>query len=145
MIWNNVHRIYFIGIGGIGMSALARYFNQSGKVVSGYDKTRTPLCDQLLSEGIQIHFNEDLDALDPKADLVVYTPAIPASHAEWLWYQQHGYTILKRSEVLQKISENMKAICVAGTHGKTTVSTCISHILRHSQYGCHAFLGGISA
>jgi len=139
------YNIYFIGIGGIGMSAIARYFKAKGSEVSGYDKTPTPLIKQLEAEGIKIHFEENLEIIPKKVDFVVYTPAIPANHAELLFYLNHGYKVVKRSDVLQLITESSFNICVAGTHGKTTVSTMIAHILRHSDYGCNAFLGGISA
>jgi UDP-N-acetylmuramate--alanine ligase len=141
----NIHSVYFIGIGGIGMSALARFFNERKVNVSGYDKTPTPLTDQLIKEGIQIHFEENIDLINKEVDLVVYTPAIPATHFELVWYQQSQVEVVKRSDVLQSISNYMQAICVAGTHGKTTISTLISHILRHTNYGCNAFLGGISS
>ena len=140
----DIRRIYFIGIGGIGMSALARYFHFHGRKVSGYDKTATALTHQLEGEGIAIHYEEDLDAIPKEADLVVYTPAVPAAHKELVWYQQHSYTLMKRSEVLGLITAGSFNICVAGTHGKTTVTTMIAHILRHSGYGCNAFLGGIA-
>jgi UDP-N-acetylmuramate--alanine ligase len=137
-------KVYFIGIGGIGMSALARFFNERGTAVQGYDKTETDLTRQLAKEGIQIHFEDDLNLLDQQAELVVYTPAIPLNHQELNWYRDNGYPVYKRSDVLQWITESMYAITVAGTHGKTTVSTMIAHILRHTGYGCNAFLGGIS-
>lgn len=140
-----IQKIYFIGIGGIGMSALARYFLAKSVLVSGYDKTVTPLTIALESEGIAIHYSEDLSLAPMDADVVVYTPAIPASHAELVYYQQHGFTVVKRSDILQWITENSFNICVAGTHGKTTVTSMIAHILRHSGYGCNAFLGGIAA
>ncbi|HMI63746.1 MAG TPA: Mur ligase family protein, partial [Puia sp.] len=140
----DIKRIYFIGIGGIGMSALARYFHFHGRKVSGYDKTATVLTHQLEAEGIAIHYEEDLDAIPKEVDLVVYTPAVPAAHKELVWYQQHSYTLMKRSEVLGLITAGSFNICVAGTHGKTTVTTMIAHILRHSGYGCNAFLGGIA-
>jgi UDP-N-acetylmuramate--alanine ligase len=140
----DIKRIYFIGIGGIGMSALARYFRFHGRQVSGYDKTATALTHQLESEGIAIHYEEDLDAIPKEVDLVVYTPAVPAAHMELVWYQRHSYTLMKRSEVLGLITAGSFNICVAGTHGKTTISTMIAHILRHSGYGCNAFLGGIA-
>lgn len=98
----------------------------------------------MIEEGIQIHFTESIQLIDTNADLVVYTPAIPPTHLELVWYQQHNFKVIKRSDVLQYISEQMQAICVAGTHGKTTISTLIAHILRHVEYGCNAFLGGIS-
>jgi len=140
----DIKRIYFIGIGGIGMSALARYFHFHGRKVSGYDRTATALTRQLEEEGIAIHYEEDLDAIPKEADLVVYTPAVPAAHKELVWYQQHSYTLMKRSEALGLITAGSFNICVAGTHGKTTVTTMIAHILRHSGYGCNAFLGGIA-
>lgn len=140
----DIKKIYFIGIGGIGMSALARYFRFHGKEVSGYDRTSTTLTKELEAEGIAVHYKDD-PALAPKdADVVVYTPAVPNNHRELTWYQQHGYTLYKRSEVLGMITERSFNICVAGTHGKTTVTTMIAHILRHSGYGCNAFLGGIA-
>ncbi|HEY4063484.1 MAG TPA: UDP-N-acetylmuramate--L-alanine ligase [Puia sp.] len=140
----DIKKIYFIGVGGIGMSALARYFRFHGKEVSGYDKTSTPLTRQLESEGIDVHYEEDLDRAPKDADLVVYTPAVPKDHKELLYYQQHNYRIGKRSDVLGAITASSFNICVAGTHGKTTISTMIAHILRHSGYGCNAFLGGIA-
>lgn len=140
-----IQRVYFVGIGGIGMSALARFFNEKNIHVSGYDKTPTPLTQTLQTEGIDIHFTEDISLIDQQADLVIYTPAIPAAHAELVWYQQNKYNVVKRSDVLQYISEQMNAVCVAGTHGKTTISTLIAHILKHTDYGCNAFLGGISS
>ncbi len=142
---NKFHSVYFIGIGGIGMSAIARFFNQRNVAVSGYDKVETVLTKQLVEEGIPIHYEENIALLNPKADLVVYTPAIPSHHIELQWYQQQGFTIVKRSDILKMISEEMNAICVAGTHGKTTITTMIAHILRDSSYGCNAFLGGISS
>ena len=140
-----IHRIYFVGIGGIGMSAIARFFNEKGVKVSGYDKTSTGLTQQLEAEGIDIHYSEDLDKIDKAADLVVYTPAIPATQKELVYYRENGYEVVKRSDVLQEITRELFAITVAGTHGKTTVSTMIAHILRHTGYGCNAFLGGISS
>ncbi len=127
------------------MSALARFFNERKVRVSGYDKTPTPLTDLLIKEGIDIHFEENISLIPQQVDLVVYTPAIPATHQELVWYQQSTIEVVKRSDVLQSISQYMQAICVAGTHGKTTISTLISHILRHTGYGCNAFLGGISS
>jgi UDP-N-acetylmuramate--alanine ligase len=135
-----IQNIYFIGIGGIGMSALARFFKQHGSNVSGYDRTETPLTKTLGSEGMNIHYSDDISLLDKDAQLVVYTPAIPSNHTELKWYRDQQYTVVKRSDVLQMISNDMQAICVAGTHGKTTVSTMIAHILRHTTFGCNAFL-----
>ncbi|HTM91228.1 MAG TPA: Mur ligase domain-containing protein, partial [Flavisolibacter sp.] len=141
---NGIQKVYFIGIGGIGMSAIARYFHSKGIEVSGYDRTPTALTKKLEQEGISIHYNEDVNAIPKDVDLVVYTPAVPKEHAELLYYQQHGYKVVKRSDVLQAISADSFNICIAGTHGKTTITTMIAHILRHSGYGCNAFLGGIS-
>jgi UDP-N-acetylmuramate--alanine ligase len=138
-------KVYFIGIGGIGMSAIARYLNSRGIEVAGYDKTRTELSSTLEAEGMIIHYEEDLEKIMKDADVVVYTPAIPKDHAELNYYQQNGFAILKRSDILQIISAGAFNICVAGTHGKTTISTMIAHLLRHTGYGCNAFLGGISS
>jgi UDP-N-acetylmuramate--alanine ligase len=142
---NNIRNIYFIGIGGIGMSALARYFKSRGATVSGYDRTSTPLTNELEAAGISIHYNEDVNAIPKEADAIVYTPAIPVNHRELVYYKEHNYTVVKRSDVLQWITANSFNICVAGTHGKTTITTMIAHLLRDSEYGCNAFLGGISA
>lgn len=142
--------IYFLGIGGIGMSALARYFKSKGFEVNGYDKTQTPLTDNLVKEGIGVHF-EDLGesvkelVRELSETLVVLTPAIPKDMQEWNWLKEAGYTILKRSEVLGVITQNSKGLCVAGTHGKTTTSTLLAHILTHTGHECNAFLGGISS
>jgi UDP-N-acetylmuramate--alanine ligase len=141
---NGIRSVYFVGIGGIGMSAIARFFLSKGIRVSGYDRTSTVLSKKLESEGIDIHYSEDLNAIPKDVDLVVYTPAIPNEHAELKYYQQNGFKVVKRSDVLQAISSDSFNICVAGTHGKTTVSTMIAHILRHTGYGCNAFLGGLS-
>ena len=137
--------VYFIGIGGIGMSALARYFHSKNYRVSGYDKTSTELTKTLEASGIAIHYEENLDLIPKDAKVIVYTPAIPANHAELVFYQQNGYKVVKRSDILQWITESSFNICVAGTHGKTTTTTMTGHILRHSGYGCNAFLGGIAA
>ena len=141
----NIKSIYFIGIGGIGMSALARYFNTQGVKVSGYDKTPTPLTDDLEKEGIQIHFEDDLSQIDKEATVIVYTPAIPADHKELNFYRDNGYNVVKRSDVLQWVTENAFTIGIAGTHGKTTTTSMTAHILRHTEYGCNAFLGGIAS
>jgi UDP-N-acetylmuramate--alanine ligase len=141
---NDISRIYFIGIGGIGMSALARYFKNRNASVCGYDRTSTTLTKQLEAEDISIHYTDDISLLDPKAQLVVYTPAIPASHAQLQWYRQHQYHVVKRSDVLGIITEGSFNICIAGTHGKTSISTMVAHMLRHTGYGCNAFLGGVS-
>jgi UDP-N-acetylmuramate--alanine ligase len=139
-----IRSVYFIGIGGIGMSALARYFHEKGIRVSGYDKTPTPLTGQLEKEGIRIDYTDDLSLLDKEADVVVYTPAVPSDHSGLSYYKSHNYPLLKRSDMLGLITRDHFSICVAGTHGKTTTSTLIAHILRHSGFGCSAFLGGIS-
>jgi UDP-N-acetylmuramate--alanine ligase len=141
---NGVRKVYFIGIGGIGMSAIARYFHSKGIEVSGYDKTETELTKQLEEEGISIRYKEDVNIIPKDADLVAYTPAVPHDHAELAYYRNQGYKVVKRSDVLQAISADSFNICIAGTHGKTTITTMIAHILRHSGYGCNAFLGGIS-
>lgn len=141
---SHLSEVYFIGIGGIGMSALARFFQQQGVKVSGYDKTATVLTRELEASGIAVHYEENTDLIPAHPDLVVYTPAIPKDHKEWLYYQQAGQKIVKRSDVLQMISNSSFNICIAGTHGKTTISTMTAHILRHSGFGCNAFLGGIS-
>ncbi|MGN7785126.1 UDP-N-acetylmuramate--L-alanine ligase [Niabella sp. 22666] len=142
---NEVQSVYFIGIGGIGMSAIARYFLSLGKKVSGYDRTETAITSRLEQEGISIHYKEDLELIPKEVDYVVYTPAIPKNHKELVFYQNEGYAVVKRSDILQVISEGSFNICVAGTHGKTTTSTMVAHLLRDSGYGCNAFLGGISA
>jgi UDP-N-acetylmuramate--alanine ligase len=142
---NKISRVYFVGIGGIGMSALVRYFNSRGIKVSGYDKTETVLTKQLVAEGIAIHYEDDLAQIDKEAQLVVYTPAIPKDHKELNYYQQNNYTVIKRSDVLGVITNSSFNICIAGTHGKTTTSTMVAHILRDSGYGCNAFLGGIAS
>jgi UDP-N-acetylmuramate--alanine ligase len=136
--------IYFIGIGGIGMSAVARFFHSRGVKVSGYDKTPTALTKELEASGISIHYEDNVDLIPKEAQLVVYTPAVPKEHKELLYYQQHGYKVVKRSDVLQMITESSFNICIAGTHGKTTITTMVAHLLRDSGYGCNAFLGGIS-
>ncbi len=140
----DIHRIYFIGAGGIGMSALVRFFKAQGAVVNGYDKTKTALCEELENEGVAIHYTDDIALLDKETNVVVYTPAIPADHTELNWYRDNDYLVMKRSDMLQIISAAMHALCVAGTHGKTTTSTILAHILRHTGAGCNAFLGGIS-
>ena len=137
--------VYFLGVGGIGMSAIARYFNSRGVKVSGYDKTETELTKKLISEGINIHYEDNVDLIDKDALFVVFTPAVPKDHTEYNYFLNKGFSILKRSEVLGLITSSSFNICVAGTHGKTTTSTMIAHILRHSEYGCNAFLGGIAS
>ena len=141
---SKLQHIYFLGIGGIGMSALARYFVAKGIKVSGYDKTETPLTNQLQNEGIKIHFEDNINLLDEDIDIVIYTPAIPSTHKEFLFFKDNNFTILKRSEVLGLITQNSIGIGIAGTHGKTTISTMTSHLLKQSDIDCSAFLGGIS-
>jgi UDP-N-acetylmuramate--alanine ligase len=142
---DQIRSVYFIGIGGIGMSALARYFKSRGVRVSGYDKTPTPLTAKLEEEGIRVHYQDDPSLIDKEAEVVVYTPAIPGDHRELCYYRENGFLIWKRSDMLGLIASGTYSICVAGTHGKTTTSTMVAHILRHSGFGCSAFLGGIAA
>ncbi|NOT91374.1 MAG: UDP-N-acetylmuramate--L-alanine ligase [Ferruginibacter sp.] len=141
---NKIARIYFVGIGGIGMSALARYFRSKQVEVSGYDKTETVLTKQLAAEGIKVHYEDNTELIDKAAQLIVYTPAVPKDHQELNYYKQNNYTVVKRSDVLGAITNSSFNICVAGTHGKTTTSTMVAHILQHSGFGCNAFLGGIA-
>ncbi len=141
--------IYFLGIGGIGMSALARYFHAKGCAVAGYDRTRTQLCRELEAEGIAIHYTDDVAEItenfkDKNTTLVVYTPAIPAEHAEFLFFKSQGFEIQKRAQVLGEITRVERGLCVAGTHGKTTTSTMLAHLLKQSHVDCNAFLGGIA-
>jgi len=145
----DIHNVYFLGIGGIGMSAIARYFKTLGKNVAGYDKVSKPLTDDLIKEGIDIHFDDNIDNIpydyrDNVYTLVVYTPAIPDNLNELNFFRANGFAIKKRSEVLGMISREKKCIGVAGTHGKTTITTMIAHLMRQSRMGCNAFLGGIS-
>ncbi len=144
--WDNV---FFIGIGGIGMSALARYFNSIGKKVSGYDKTPTEITDALEQLGISVHFNDDVALienifLNQEATLVVYTPAIPKDHTELKYFKAHGFKVLKRSQILGLITENTFCLAVAGTHGKTTTTSILGHLLYECNVSLTAFLGGIS-
>ncbi|HAF28370.1 MAG TPA: UDP-N-acetylmuramate--L-alanine ligase [Bacteroidales bacterium] len=146
---NEVHNVYFIGIGGIGMSAIARYFNALDKNVAGYDKVSKPLTDELIQEGINIHFTDDilkipLEFKNKENTLIIYTPAVPKKHTELNYFIDQGFEIKKRSEVLGMLSQEKRCIAVAGTHGKTTITTMISHLMRQSRIGCNAFLGGIS-
>ena len=143
--------IYFLGIGGIGMSAIARWFNAKGFPVWGYDKTRTPLTEALEQEGIVVHYEDDVEQLPnellehKQETLVILTPAIPAEHTEWAYLKEQGYTIKKRSEVLGIITAGAFTVAVAGTHGKTTTSSIVAHLLHHAGVDTSAFLGGISA
>lgn len=139
-----IQQVYFIGIGGIGMSAVARFFHSKGIKVSGYDKTATVLTKDLEAEGITIHYEDNPDQV-PDADLVIYTPAIPADMQELQYCREKGMKVIKRSDVLQRITKSSFNICIAGTHGKTTITTMTAHLLRDSGFGCNAFLGGVSA
>lgn len=145
----DIHNVYFIGIGGIGMSALARYFKFIGKNVAGYDKTETPLTKDLVDLGIQVHYSDDLELvsktyLDPNNTLVVYTPAVPNDHGEYNYFMAHGFQVKKRSEVLGLITKDSFCFAVAGTHGKTTTSCILAHLLKETGTPITAFLGGIS-
>ncbi|MFC0877678.1 UDP-N-acetylmuramate--L-alanine ligase [Saccharicrinis sp. FJH2] len=145
----NINNVFFVGAGGIGMSALARYFKFLGKNVAGYDRTRTELTDALVAEGIPVIHCPDPECITrdfrkPEHTLVVYTPAVPLSTPVMEWFREGNYSILKRAQVLGLLTREQKGICVAGTHGKTTVSTMISHLLKNSSVDCNAFLGGIS-
>lgn len=145
----DIKAVYFIGAGGIGMSAIARYFIHRGQVVAGYDKTPSDLTHQLEKEGMLIHYEEDIDEIphackNPKSTLVVYTPAIPATHKELEFFREVGFEIQKRAQVLGTLTRSHKGLCFAGTHGKTTTSTMCAHIMHQSHMDCNAFLGGIS-
>lgn len=149
MIWANLESVYFIGVGGIGMSALARYFVSQGKAVAGYDRVSTALTDKLSREGIDVHF-EDRSQLIPKEfrnpdrTLVIYTPAVPEKHQQLKYFRKGGFRVIKRSVALGEVFNTGRGIGVAGTHGKTSISTMLAHILHSSTLGCNAFLGGIS-
>ena len=144
---NQIHNVYFIGIGGIGMSALARYFQNIGKNVSGYDKTPTMLTDELIAGGMQIHFEDNINLIPQEYyienTLVIVTPAVPVSHSEWNFFLERNYNIKKRAEVLGLITKDTFCFAVAGTHGKTTTSSILGHILFESGADVTAFLGGI--
>ena len=145
----DIKAVYFVGAGGIGMSAIARYFISRGLVVAGYDKTPSDLTRQLEKEGMLIHYEENVDAIpaackQPESCLIIYTPAIPAEHQELQFFRQHGFEIQKRAQVLGTLTREHKGLCVAGTHGKTTTSTMCAHIMHQSHLNCNAFLGGIS-
>jgi UDP-N-acetylmuramate--alanine ligase len=147
--FNNIQHIYFLGIGGIGMSALARYFHITGKTVAGYDRTSAALTQQLSAEGIAVHYVDSPELIpppfrSPENTWVVYTPAVPVENSELAYFKERHYKIYKRSEILGLITRGHKTVAVAGTHGKTTVSTMIAHIMAQSGLGCNAFLGGIS-
>ncbi len=145
----NINSVYFIGAGGIGMSAIARYFIHKGMVVAGYDKTPSALTAQLEREGMLLHYEDNVDDIpracrNPQTTLVVYTPAIPAEHHELVYFREHGFAVEKRAQVLGRLTHAHKGLCVAGTHGKTTTSTMCAHIMHQSSVDCNAFLGGIS-
>lgn len=145
----DIKSVYFLGAGGIGMSALVRYFLCEGKFVAGYDRTPSPLTEKLIEEGAVLHFEENVELIpeeckNPENTLVVYTPAIPADHKEWDIFRNNGFNIKKRAEVLGIITKGKAGVCVAGTHGKTTTSTMTAHLLHQSHVDCAAFLGGIS-
>jgi len=146
---NDIKSVYFVGAGGIGMSAIARYFLNKGLIVGGYDKTPSELTRQLEKEGMLIHYEEDINQIpqackNQQECLVIYTPAIPAEHQELRYFQQNGFEIQKRAQVLGTLTKTHKGLCVAGTHGKTTTSTMCAHIMHQSHLDCNAFLGGIS-
>lgn len=146
---NNIHNIYFIGIGGIGMSALARYFKANGKNISGYDKTQTEITNALVDLGIDIHFTDAVDHidkafLDNENTLVIYTPAVPKNHSQLNYFKNNGFEVLKRSQVLGLITQNTFCLAVAGTHGKTTTTSILGHLMYECQVELTAFLGGIT-
>jgi UDP-N-acetylmuramate--alanine ligase len=149
MIWVNLDSVYFIGVGGIGMSALARYFLSQGKEVAGYDRVSTPLTDMLTREGIDIHF-EDKSVLipdafrNPERTLIIYTPAVSENHQQLSYFRKRGFRVIKRAVALGEVFNAARGIGIAGTHGKTSISTILAHILHNSRLGCNAFLGGIS-
>ena len=145
----DIKAVYFVGAGGIGMSAIARYFINKKLVVAGYDKTPSNLTRELEKEGMLIHYEEDVNLIpeackDAKSTLIIYTPAIPAEHKELVYFHKNGFTIEKRAQVLGTLTRTHKGLCVAGTHGKTTTSTMCAHIMHQSHIDCNAFLGGIS-
>ena len=144
----DIKKVYFLGIGGIGMSAIARYFKHIGRFVAGYDRNKTGITDRLILEGIPVHFQDNIseipENLNVSDTLVIYTPAIPENNKEYNWLKNQGFQIIKRAMVLGDICNTRKCIAVAGTHGKTTISTILSVILKESKVGCGAFLGGIS-
>lgn len=148
MEMQKITSVYFVGAGGIGMSALARYFRAKGKQVAGYDKTSSDLTAALIDEGVRIHYADDIslipeDCKHPDSTLVVYTPAIPETHTELNYFKTNGFTLMKRARVLGEITRTERGLCVAGTHGKTTTSSMLAHLLKQSHVDCNAFLGGI--
>ena len=145
----DIKAVYFVGIGGIGMSAIARFFLHRNVAVGGYDKTPSTLTRQLEAEGALIHYDEDIskiapDFLNPNNCLVIYTPAVPQEHQELVYFREHDFEVLKRAQLLGLLTRSQKGLCVAGTHGKTTTSTMCAHLMHQSHIDCNAFLGGIS-
>ena len=148
---NNIDKIesfYFLGAGGIGMSALVRYFLSKGKIVAGYDRTETKLTNNLNREGADIHYQDNVDLIptvfkNKEQTLVIVTPAVPEEHSELCFFRKNGFTILKRAQILGEITQTNRGICIAGTHGKTTISSMTAHLLKQSNIDCNAFLGGI--
>ena len=145
----DIKAVYFVGIGGIGMSAIARFFLHRNVAVGGYDKTPSTLTRQLEAEGALIHYDEDVskiapDFLNPNNCLVIYTPAVPQDHQELVYFREHDFEVLKRAQLLGLLTRSQKGLCVAGTHGKTTTSTMCAHLMHQSHIDCNAFLGGIS-
>ena len=145
----NFKSIYFIGAGGIGMSALERYFLSKGYIVAGYDRTSSPLTEKLRAEGADIHYEDNPDLIpaacrDKEHTLVVYTPAIPQDHKELNYFKANGFELQKRAQLLGTLTRSMRGLCVAGTHGKTTTTAMTAHLLHQSHVGCNAFLGGIT-
>ena len=144
-----IKAVYFLGAGGIGMSAIARYFLHKGMVVAGYDKTPSELTHKLVEEGMSIHYDDNVNLIPEECrksetTLVIYTPAIPAEHSELKWFRENGFDIQKRAQVLGTLTRSHKGLCVAGTHGKTTTSAMCAHIMHNSHLDCNAFLGGIT-
>jgi len=142
--FNKIHKVYFLGIGGIGMSAIARYMNANGVEIHGYDRENSPLTEQMISEGMRIHFTENIEKIPQEIDFVVYTPAIDKSNKEFQFLSSKGLTIKKRSEILKEITNDKFLIAIAGTHGKTSISSIISHIFNKAGIACTSFIGGIS-
>ena len=142
--FNKIHKVYFLGIGGIGMSAIARYMNANGVEIHGYDRENSPLTEQMISEGMRIHFTENIEKIPQEIDFVVYTPAIDKSNKEFQFLSNKGLTIKKRSEILNEITNDKFLIAIAGTHGKTSISSIISHIFNKAGIACTSFIGGIS-
>lgn len=145
---DTITAIYFVGAGGIGMSALIRYFLSKGKCVAGYDKTPSDLTEQLSREGAEIHYEDNITRIpeafrNPATTLVVYTPAVPESHTELTYFRKNGFEVMKRAQVLGEITNCTRGLCIAGTHGKTTTSSMLAHLLKQSPVDCNAFLGGI--